>query len=183
MANSNCRLADGFSLLHKLVLRLLFAGFLAVGGWAVFSQSAAWGWVYLAVVGAAQAGLVLPILCGHCPYPHKLDTCLFFPAGIIRRLAPYRGPRISAPGKCALLAASLVTVGLPQYWLVASPGLLIAYWALLIPFLAYFPAYMCRRCRHVGCPANQVRGENRQQAWVDAPAGKFPGPAGRQTGQ
>lgn len=156
MDSEACQLLDRFSLGHKVLLRLLFAGFLVVGGVAVFSQSVPWGWAYVAAVAVAQGLLVLPFLCRHCPYPSQHNDCLFLPAGIMRRLVGYGGPRISLGGKVLLLAGLIITLGFPQYWLASRPLLLALYWALALVFGAFFPLHLCRRCRHLGCPANRT---------------------------
>ena len=157
MCAHNCpELVDGFSLLQKTLIRLLFAGFLAVGAYAIFLYSAAWGCIYLGVAILGQAVFVLPGLCGHCPYPHQLNDCLFLPAGIMRRLVKYRGPKITPSETAQIGITLLLVVGIPQVWLIREPWLLVLFWALLVPFLSYFPFYLCKRCRHAGCPANRT---------------------------
>jgi len=151
------KLLDGFTLAQKIVLRLLLAAFLAVGACGVFLQSAPWGWAYLGVVVLTQFFMVLPALCGHCPYPRQHGDCLFMPAGLMRRLVKYRGPAISR-GEVLLLGLALpAAMLLPQYWLSMNPPLFILFWVLVLAFLACFPFYLCKRCRHRGCPANRVK--------------------------
>lgn len=149
-------LLNKFSPAQKIVLRLVLAAFIAVGAYAIFLHSAAWGWIYLGVAILGQAFFVLPSLCGHCPYPFELNDCLFLPAGLLRRLVKYRGPKVSG-GETALISITLLLiVGMPQVWLIAEPWLLVLFWALLIPFVAYFPLHLCKRCRHTGCPSNRT---------------------------
>ncbi|KMY68638.1 hypothetical protein AAU61_03135 [Desulfocarbo indianensis] len=156
-AHDCIKLLDGFSLAQKTVLRLLLAAFLAVGACGVFLQSALWGWVYLGVVISTQFFMVLPTLCGHCPYPRHHDDCLFLPAGLMRRLVKYRGPAISRGEVVQMGLALLAAVLLPQYWLSMNPPLFVSFWVLALAFLASFPFYLCKRCRHRGCPANRVK--------------------------
>jgi hypothetical protein len=156
-ANDCGELLDKFSPTQKIVLRLLLAAFIAVGAYAIFLHSAAWGWIYLGVAILGQAFFVLPSLCGHCPYPHKLGDCLFLPAGLLRRLVKYRGPKVTGQETALISITLLLVVGMPQMWLFAEPWLLILFWALLIPFVAYFPLHLCKRCRHTGCPSNRTR--------------------------
>jgi hypothetical protein len=158
MCANNCPdLVDGFSQGQKIFIRLLFAAILAVGAFAIFSHSHTWGWIYIGVAILGQAAFVLPSLCGHCPYPHHLNDCLFLPAGIMKKLVKYRGPKITGSESALIGITLLLVVGIPQVWLIKEPGLLILFWALFVPFLAFFPFYLCKRCRHTGCPANRVK--------------------------
>lgn len=160
MCASNCpRLLDGFSLGQKIIIRLLFAGFIAVGAYAVFLHSTAWGWIYLGVATIGQAVFVLPSLCGHCPYLHHLNDCLFAPAGLMRRVVKYRGPKVSGSETAFICITLVLVAGIPQVWLIRHTNLLILFWAILVPFVAYFPLHLCKRCRHTGCPANRVGGD------------------------
>ena len=156
MCANDCRFVDGFPVTHKIGMRLLMIVFPVVGAYAIFLHNTAWGWIYLGFVVLGQAILVLPNLCGHCPYPYEHNDCLLIPAGLVRRLIPYRGPEISKGGSFALAVAAAGPVLIPQVWLFREPLLLILFWASLLPFLAYFLLYLCKRCRHTGCPANRV---------------------------
>jgi hypothetical protein len=156
-ANNCTQLMDGFSLGQKILLRSLLAGFIAVGAYAIFLHSAPWGWIYLGVAILGQAFFVLPSLCGHCPYPNQYRDCLFLPSGIMRRLVGYRGPKVTGHETALISITLLLVVGMPQVWLIEHTGLLLLFWAILLPFVAYFPLSLCKRCRHTGCPANRVR--------------------------
>ena len=156
MCVDDCRLVDKFPVTHKIAMRLLMIAFIVVGAYAVFLHSRAWGWVYVAVVVLGQAILVLPNLCGHCPYPHERNDCLLIPAGLLRKFIPYRGPEIGKGGRLAMVMGGAGSVLVPQFWLFREPLLLLLFWAALLPFLAYFVLYLCKRCRHTGCPANRV---------------------------
>ena len=158
MCASDCpQLSDGFSLGQKILLRAMLAGFIAVGAYAIFLYSVAWGWIYLGVTILGQAFFVLPSLCGHCPYPNQYDDCLFLPAGLMRSLVKYRGPKVTG-GETALMTITLLlVVGMPQVWLIRETGLLILFWAIVVPFVAYFPLHLCKSCRHTGCPSNRVK--------------------------
>ncbi len=157
-ANDCTPLLDGFSLSQKIVLRFLLVAFIAVGAYAIFLHSAWWGWAYLGVAVLGQAYFVLPSLCGHCPYPNQYRDCLFLPAGIMRLLVTYRGPKVTSSEAALIGITLLLVVGIPQFWLIRETGLLILFWALLVPFVAYFPFHLCKRCRHTGCPSNRVKG-------------------------
>ncbi|MCF8104414.1 MAG: hypothetical protein K9K64_02930 [Desulfohalobiaceae bacterium] len=148
------RFVDGFPNWQKLSMRGLFIAVLAVGAVAVFRHSHVWGWIYLAVATLGQLVLIVPNLCAHCPYPYHYNDCLLAPAGLMRSIFSYRGPTISRRGRLTLAAGAAGLVLIPQYWLLQEPVLLIFFWVLLLPFLAFFRLYLCRRCRHTGCPAN-----------------------------
>ncbi len=171
-ANKCFKLLDKFSLGQKIVLRFLLAAFIAVGAYAIFLHSAFWGWTYLGVAVLGQALFVLPALCSHCPYPHQLNDCLFLPAGLMRRLAKYRGPQISRSETALLVLTLLALVAMPQYWLIKQTTLLILFWALLLPFVAYFPFHLCKHCRHLGCPSNRVKQQPCQD--TDSPSAAAP---------
>jgi hypothetical protein len=156
-ANDCNQLLERFSLGQKILLRFLLGTFIAVGAYAIFLHSFWWGWIYLGVAILGQAFFVLPSLCGHCPYPNQYRDCLFLPAGIMRRLVGYRGPKVTASETALIGITLLLVVGIPQVWLIKHTGLLILFWAVLLPFLAYFPFSLCKRCRHTGCPSNRVR--------------------------
>ena len=83
------RFIEGFSLTERVLMRIGFYGFIIVGAYGVFLQSIPWG---LAYTGFSIVGLlaVLYCLCAHCPYPHKLSTCLFLPTGVVKALFSYR---------------------------------------------------------------------------------------------
>ena len=150
------RFVDGFTTGQKVVLQAVFVAVLAVAVVAVFRHSTLWGWIYLGFVTVGQAVLVLPALCGHCPYPRRYDDCLLAPASLMRRVVPDRGPRLSGLDRAALFAGVAGLVGIPQYWLFQEPLLLFLFWALLLPFLGFFQLHLCRHCRHTGCPANRT---------------------------
>jgi len=152
------RFVDRFSMGQKIVLRLLLVAFCLVGLIAVFRHDALWGWIYLGVLTLGQAVLVVPNLCARCPYPYEYNDCLFVPAGLLRTLVPRRTSPMGPAGKGALLAGAGALVVIPQYALFQEPLLLILFWALLLPFLGFFPLYLCRHCRHTGCPANRTGG-------------------------
>jgi hypothetical protein len=156
MSADDCRFIDGFPETHKIAMRFLMIAFITVGAYAVFLHNWVWGWIYVAVVVLGQALLVLPNLCGHCPYPHEHNDCLLMPAGLVRKLIPYGGPEIGKGGRLAMVMGGAGSVLIPQFWLFREPMLLFLFWAAFLPFLAYFMLYLCKRCRHTGCPANRV---------------------------
>ena len=155
MPHESCVCVDGFPAWQKLAMRSLFLAVLVVGAVAVFRHSLVWGWIYLAWASLGQLVFIVPNLCAHCPYPYKYNDCLLAPAGLMR-LFTYKGPEISRHGRFALAAGGAGLVLIPQYWLFQDPILLLVFWVLLLPFLGFFRLYLCRRCRHTGCPSNAV---------------------------
>ena len=145
---------DGFPIWQKLSMRGLFVAVLVVGAVAVFRHSQVFGWIYLVMATLGQLVLIMPNLCAHCPYPYQYNDCLLAPAGLMRTIFSYRGPLISPGGRLALAAGGAGLILIPQYWLFQEPLLLLVFWVLLLPFLAFFRLYLCRRCRHTGCPAH-----------------------------
>ena len=139
-----------------MVLRLLLVAFPVVGLIAVFLHSALWGWIYLGFLTLGQALLVVSNLCARCPYPYEYDDCLLIPAGLLKALVPRRDSPMGPGGRAALLVGAGGLVVIPQYWLFQEPLLLILFWAFLLPFLGFFVLYLCRHCRHTGCPANRT---------------------------
>ena len=156
MCADDCPFVDKFPGTHKIAMRFLMIAFITVGAYAVFLHNWAWGWIYVAVVVLGQALLVLPNLCGHCPYPRERNDCLLLPAGLVRKLVPYGGPEIGKGGRLAMAVGGAGAVLIPQFWLFREPLLLLLFWAALLPLLAYFTLYLCKRCRHTGCPTNRV---------------------------
>ena len=111
MCADDCRFVYEFPGTHKIAMRFLMIAFIVVGAYAVFLHNWAWGWIYVAVVVLGQAILVLPNLCAHCPYPHEHNDCLLIPAGVVRKLIPYRGPEIGRGGRLAMAVGGRRRIG------------------------------------------------------------------------
>jgi hypothetical protein len=154
--NNACTLIDRFSMSERIVMRLGWYGFMAVGTCGVFKQSPGWAAVYLLYSVLSFALVVLPGLCAHCPYPSRYGTCLFLPPKLVNRFYPYKGPHMNPLSKIAVPIAMAGIVLLPNLWLVSDPLLLMLFWLLALPTLMVFPIYYCRRCRHVECPLNKA---------------------------
>jgi len=159
-SHAPCSLIDRFSLTEKLIMRIGWFGFMAVGAIGMFRQDPLWAMLYVLCATAAFLLVVLPGLCAHCPYPSQFSTCLFLPAGLVKRFYPYRGPQMSPLGKIAVAAVMVAMVAVPQFWLIREPALLGVFWVLAVPLIAAFPLHYCRCCRHEGCPMNRVDGHN-----------------------
>jgi hypothetical protein len=154
--NNTCNLIDRFSISERIVMRLGWYGFMAVGTYGIFKQSPGWAVIYVAYSVLSFTLVVLPGLCAHCPFPSKYGTCLFLPPGLINQFYPYKGPRMHPASKIAVPITLLGMVLLPNIWLVSDPPLLMLFWLLALPILAVFPLYYCRRCRYFDCPLNKA---------------------------
>ncbi len=161
ITTKTCTLIDRFSLTERIVMRLGWFGFMAVGAYGIYKQSPLWAGIYVACSALGFALVVLPGLCGHCPYPSKHGTCLFLPPGLINRFYPYKGPHMRKAVKGAVLVTMVGMVIMPNVWLVSDPPLLGLFWLLGVPTIAAFPMHYCRRCRHFGCPMNKVSASGR----------------------
>jgi hypothetical protein len=136
----------------------------------IWLSSPSWAITYGVGAIVLLFGPVVYGLCAHCPYPFHRDQCLFLPPGWVRGLYRYRGPRMSLADTVLFLGAIAVMVLAPLRWLTARPAWLTVFLALAAIAGAAPIFYYCRRCRHVGCPANQVRGARRKEAWLSLPA-------------
>ena len=147
-------LKDGFAWYEKLLARGLLAAMIGVGavGTWIASPGAAVGYLAFAAVGGLL--VVYDLLCVYCPYPYQRADCLFFPYPLLSRVLPQRTGAIGPVRKLLLVVVAAGLVLIPQYWLWGNWPLLAAFWLLTVPFGLAFPLYMCRRCRHVRCPAN-----------------------------
>lgn len=151
-------LIDRFSSKEKFLMRSGWLAFMIVGVFGIYRQNPLWAYLYAAWGILGFSLVVLPFLCAHCPYPYQLSTCLFLPPKLIQRLYAYRGPQVSTAEKIASGAALAGMVVIPQFWLVRDIPLLVLFWIVGVPSMAAFPLHYCSRCRHHGCPMNNVKG-------------------------
>lgn len=158
--NNVCNLIDRFSIRERIVLRLGWYGFMAVGTYGIFKQSPGWAAVYLLYSVLSFALVVLPGLCAHCPYPSRYGTCLFLPPKLVNRFYPYKGPHMRTVSKITVPIAMAGMVILPNIWLIWDLPLLLLFWLPVLPFVAVFPMHYCRRCRHFDCPLNKAVGSD-----------------------
>lgn len=159
--NTPCTLIDRFSLPERILVRLGWYGFMAVGTYGIYRQSPLWAVLYLAYSAAGFLWIVLPGLCAHCPYPSRFGTCLFLPPRLLNRFYPYKGPHMRPAAKLSVLMAMAGMLVIPNIWLVSDPPRLLLFWGLGLPVLAVFPLHYCRRCRHSGCFLNRAAGSKR----------------------
>jgi hypothetical protein len=150
---------------ERLAMWLAFYGMVAVGTAGIWISSPAWALGYLAFALVGLLGPIVYGLCSHCPYPHHMNQCLFLSPALVRRLYRYRGPKMTLADGVMFIVPMAAIVLIPLIWLVRQP-LMLAVFLVLVLVAASAPAlYYCRRCRHVGCPVNRVRGSHRKEAW------------------
>ena len=142
--------------MERIVLRVGWYGFMAIGTYAIYKHSPIWAAVYVIYALLGFALIVLPGLCAHCPYPSKHNTCLFLPPGLLNRFYPYQGPNMSRIGKFAVFTVMAGIVIMPHFWLLFELSTLLLFWLFGLPTLVAFPIHYCKRCRHFGCPMNKA---------------------------
>ncbi len=162
MNDPSCRqvspFIEGFSLTERVLMRIGFYGFIIIGAYGIFLHSIPWGVAYsgYAVCGSLA---ILYSLCAHCPYPHKLSTCLFLPTSVVKALFHYRPEPMSRLDKVVMTVSMAGLVVIPQYWLIKEPLVLAVFWLFCAPVFVVIPLSYCRRCRHTDCPFNMVKAE------------------------
>ena len=150
------KLKDGFTRVEKMLLQAGIFVLAATGAAAIFPENPLAGWFYL---GFAAAGLFLTavyFLCARCPYPYDYKDCLFFPYRVVIRFIRRRPGKQTGADRVGTLVVMMGLILIPQYWLFQDLRLLFVFWLIGIPFLAAFPMYYCKRCRHFGCVFNRV---------------------------
>jgi hypothetical protein len=156
--NTSCPLIDRFSLKERMIMKLGWYGFMAIGSYGIYKQSPVWAGVYVVCALLAFARVIMPGLCAHCPYPSRHDTCLFLPPSLLNRFYPYKGPQMSRAEKISVGVAMAGLVIMPTVWLITDLPLLILFGLFGLPTLAAFPVHYCKRCRHFDCPMNNAGG-------------------------
>ena len=147
----------GFPLADKVLLRIAFYGFVVVGAYALFLESFLWGIVYTGFA-LLWLGLVGYFLCAHCPHPFQYSDCLFLPWRVITKIYTFRPEPVSTLDTVGIVIMTVGLVGIPQYWLLQSPGLLAGFWVLYGFFGAGVALRICRRrCLHRTCPLHPER--------------------------
>lgn len=154
--NTGCTLIDRFSLKERMIMKLGWYGFMAIGTYGIYKQAPVWAAIYVVYALLAFARIIVPGLCAHCPYPSMHGTCLFLPPALLNRFYPYRGPRMNAVEKITVGVAMAGLVIMPNVWLIADLPLLALFWLFGLPTLAAFPRHYCKHCRHFDCPMNKA---------------------------
>ena len=159
----NVNLADRFSLVEKILMRIGFYGVLIIGAYGIYLESITVGLIYTAFVIFGLSVLLSYCLCSHCPYPYKYSDCLFVPARLVKKSYKFRSGPMSILDKIGFIVMMVGVVVIPQYWLLENYAILIIFWVFCLPTFAGFVFYECRRCRHFGCPFNLVREELKKE--------------------
>ena len=151
--------ADGekpkLALTHHAYYKLVTAVPFFTAAYAVFSQSTAWGIVYLLLV-LVHMTVVYRLLCTHCPlYAAQggKTNCHFIwgAPGFFKARPEKAGPASTA----GLVVSLMVTALFPLPWLIERWELLVVYFLGLGVLFATLMKYECKRCEHHGCPKNQ----------------------------
>ncbi len=131
---------------------------------AIFEISVGWFIVYLLIcIGTAL--MVYKFYCSHCPYyvhGGKHIKCMFFWG--VPKFFPPRPGSLSFLEKSVSIAAPVILVLFPLYWLIQAPQLLIIFVLSLAVLLATARRYECRRCVFFECPSNCVPDELKEQS-------------------
>lgn len=102
-------------------------------------------------------GLVYRFFCTHCPHYEQGEKgikCMFY--WKIPRLFPARPGPLSGSEKTITAAAVVVFAGVPLFWLLTAPGLLLIYLLSLAAFGLTIRRNECGRCVYTDCPSNCV---------------------------
>jgi hypothetical protein len=163
MLPKNCsqhvNLVESFTLLQKILMRLGFYGFMAIGVIGIYLESTVWALIYLGfVIFGIGFGLSFS-LCSHCPYPYKYSDCLFAPFWVFTKQYKYRPAPMSILDKSFFILSMAGFIVIPQYWLLKNYTILILFWIFCLPTIISFPFFWCKRCQHIHCCFNLVSEE------------------------
>lgn len=150
-------LIECFTLKERILSRLGFNGFIAVGAYGIYKQSTLWAAIYVVVSILIFAAVIMPSICARCPYPSKYNTCLFLPPAFMNRFYPYKEKPMSRFQKIAALISFAILAIMPQPWLLNDLVMLALFWLICLPTLAVFPLYYCKHCRNFLCPLNKYQ--------------------------
>jgi hypothetical protein len=94
--------------------------------------------------------IIARLYCTKCQ--HTLDdTCRHVIIGKIAKVFKYRDERYTAIDIIGTSIAVIFLVSTPQYWLIRTPYLFLAFWVLfLIAGIDIF-AFVCKDCRNKNC--------------------------------
>jgi hypothetical protein len=155
---TECPLAQGFSVLEKAYAQVSFAVIGVAGTLGIVIAD--WPWVlpYLVIYWYGVPGIVMRhLVCPRCPHLHVYGDCLQAPASITRWLIKERRTSpLSTTEKLLFYAVFGLIPTYPLFWLVSNKILLGAF---LIGVGAWYSGqflYFCKRCRVYDCPFNRV---------------------------
>ena len=157
--NKHILLIERFTLLHKIIMRSWFYGFMIIGAYGIYVESTLWALIYL---GFCILGLMIGLsysLCSHCPYPYKHSDCLFVPFWVFTKHYTFRSAPMSGLDKTVIILSFAGFILIPQYWLIKEYTILILFWIFCLPTIASLPLFWCRRCKNFHCCFNLVSEE------------------------
>ena len=157
--NQHVHLVERFTLLHKIIMRLGFYGFMIIGAYGIYVESILWALIYscFGILGL-NFGFSY-FLCSHCPYPYKYSDCLFLPFWIFTKQYKFRSAPMSVLDKTVFIFSMVGFILIPQYWLVKNYTILILFWIFCLPTIASLRLFWCRRCKNFHCCFNLVSEE------------------------
>ena len=134
---------------------------------AIFRTSI-WWFIFYVIVCLLLTAVLYRSFCTHCPhYGQNSNTtkCMFF-WGIPKFFYSRPGP-LTPVETTVTLAAFILILLLPIYWLFLQPGLLVIYILSSTVLVTSIRRNECGRCVYFHCPSNCVPRDIRNQASLD----------------
>jgi hypothetical protein len=156
MNMSHAQLRERYSFSDYLYYTILMAVPFFTAFYAIFNRSTAWLILYVLLCLSAIA-IVYRYYCTHCPHytrEGKTTKCMFF-WGIPKFFQGRPGP-LGFLDKTLSIAAAVVVIVFPLYWLFQQPGLLVIFILSLTIFMVTIRRNECGRCIYFDCPANKA---------------------------
>jgi hypothetical protein len=136
---------------HGVVSAVLFVLAVGVGLFAILTAAPDIALVYLALC-AVLFVVVLWGFCARCP--HRGVNCAHLIPGVLASLLPERTCQPYSSWETAGVAVALLFMVLfPQPWLIATPPLLVLFWALVAGAALEIRVAVCRGCANIYCPS------------------------------
>lgn len=156
--NSECTLANGFTLWEKIFAQIAFFSIGIIGTVGIWLND--WRWVlpYLLIYVYGILGIVMRHLtCPRCPHLHVYNDCLQFPPiiskWVIKKKKTYP---FSAIEKILFYTIFILIPTYPIYWLISNKILLIVFLLMVGMWYSGQFLYFCKRCRVFYCPFNRA---------------------------
>ena len=156
--NTECSLAEGFSLREKIYAQFSFFAMSIIGTVGIVIVDWPWILTYILINWYGIPGIVMRHLsCPRCPHLHEYGDCLQFPVKGTRWIVKKRKTApFSVLEKFLFYSIFILIPAYPIYWLLSNRPLLIAF--LIAAGMWYSGQFLhfCRRCRVSGCPFNRA---------------------------
>ena len=156
--NTDCVLAEGFSLWEKIYAQFSFIAMGVIGTTGIVLED--WPWVlpYIVIYWYGIPGIIMRhINCPRCPHLHEYGDCLQAPVRLTRWLAKGRKTTPFSTIEKFLFYAIFTLIPLyPIYWLWPKKLLLAAF--LVTVGMWYGGQFLnfCKKCRLHECPFNRA---------------------------